>query len=327
MHDNTITTAVEALAKAVASIIAGDGDARELAASFTDFQRHLERSGVRKAAQSADALAISVASIINDSGDAESKRSALAESFGQAERHLERELGLAVPLGKGRVERDTRARRDKYAGLFGEITKADRGGPHNLTGALLDHLHDRLSEARRRHGFEKTATKDDPTMTSTSTHAEFVRDVAKRYGVTALCKSMAQDGKAYGLSEHELVELITEEAQAAFPDLTSARAFGKIYTEGERGRTLQKAVGIAKAAAFQVFYGPSMTPAQIGGEDVNPDNVNEALRKLAEIGAKKWPHERPDVQFSRAFESEPALARAAHVRPTAPAGGAYPMPR
>jgi predicted RNA-binding Zn ribbon-like protein len=70
-----------------------------------------------------------------------------------------------------------------------------------------------------------------------------------------------------------------------------------------------------------------MQPAQIGGADVNPDNVNEALRKLAEIGAKKWPHEKPDVQFARAFESEPVLARAAHVRPSAPAGGAYPFPR
>jgi hypothetical protein len=190
------------------------------------------------------------------------------------------------------------------------ITKADRaGGHHSLASAVVEHALDRLDHLRQKHGFEKSATKDH-IMNRT----EELRAIAKDYGVHRLCKLLVDEGESHGIDEGELVELISNHDRR--DGETAAKCFARQYEANtDDGLVLRKAIQIAKAAAFQVFYGPSMQPAQIGGEDVNPDNVNEALRKLAEIGAKRWPHERPDVQFSRAFESEPALARQAHVRP------------
>ena len=72
-----------------------------------------------------------------------------------------------------------------------EINKAHRdrrgaGGPHSLTGALLDHLHDRLERRREQHGFEKANTeKEQPAMSLIKSF----QDVAKTHGYPALSRS------------------------------------------------------------------------------------------------------------------------------------------
>jgi hypothetical protein len=275
-------------------------------------------------AKATAALEESVASILDCDEDDVVKRDALAESFSQFQSYLARNV----------TGSNDRARREKFEKIFSkaadddgdDVVKAARDryvGHRSLASAVVEHALDRLDHLRRKHGFEKahTATKDH-TMNRT----EELRAIAKDYGVHRLCKLLVDEGESHGIDEGELVELISNHDRRGGE--TAAKCFARQYEANtDDGLVLRKAIQIAKAAAFQVFYGPSMQPAQISGSDINPDNVNEALRKLAEIGAKKWPHEKPDVQFSRAFESEPVLARAAHVRPTAPAGGAYEFPR
>jgi hypothetical protein len=89
MKHETITQSTEALAKAVASILASGGDARELAQGFSDFTRHLESFDANTdVAKSAYGLAKGVAAIINGNADEGDKEFALANAFAQFERDL-----------------------------------------------------------------------------------------------------------------------------------------------------------------------------------------------------------------------------------------------
>jgi hypothetical protein len=148
--------------------------------------------------------------------------------------------------------------------------------------------------------------------------------VVKQYGIVALCKSMVSDQKSYGLTEHEIVELIGESAQAEFPSLSKAQAFSKLYTEqSERGRTLQKSVAICKAMPFQV----DLTPLVVGGADTRDlSDQSEAIAQLKQLGARKWPSASEAAQFSNAFTdpANAALANRAHKRPAATTSFEWP---
>jgi hypothetical protein len=189
-------------------------------------------------------------------------------------------------------------------------------------GAALHHVLNTSHGAALLHRTRThKAEKESQSMTS---HTEFVRDVVKQYGVAALCKSMVQDQKSYGLTEHQLVDLITEEAQTTHSELSKAAAFSKLYTEAsERGRTLRNAVSVAKAAQFDAF---SVVPLVAGGEDTRDlSDESEAIEQLKLLGADKWPSASALEQFERAI-TDPAnreLTAKAHRRPVAPAGGAY----
>jgi hypothetical protein len=94
---------------------------------------------------------------------------------------------------------------------------------------------------------------------------------------------------------------------------------------------VRRACAIAKAATFEVFYAPGLPVQVVGGTDAqdvdDPQAALDAYARLQEIGRQRWPDASEAVQFTRAFEANPALAVKAHKRPTAPAGGAYPFPR
>jgi hypothetical protein len=156
------------------------------------------------------------------------------------------------------------------------------------------------------------ATAREQPMTS---HTEFVRDVAKRFSIRALCKSMVQDQKSYGLTEPEIVELISEEAQAEFPSLSKAQAFDRAYSDPANA-VLRKAINVAKAMPFVA----DLTPAVVGGEDTRDlSDESEAYAQLQELGRQKWPTATEAQQFTNAI-SDPknaALAAKAHVRPRA----------
>jgi hypothetical protein len=177
-----------------------------------------------------------------------------------------------------------------------------------------------------------THKKDNNTMTSPG---EYAASVAKEYGVTPLCKHMAESGKSFGLSEAEITRLITEEAQAVFPQLSAAAAFAQ-YTEGDRGRLIWKAIDVAKSAPFAgmvLDYMPhAVSPAawqpQVVADGHDPADEAEALAELTRLGREKWPSATALEQFERAL-TDPAnreLTARAYSRPTAPAGGVYAYP-
>jgi hypothetical protein len=189
----------------------------------------------------------------------------------------------------------------------------DRGaGPHGITGALLEHLHDRLERRREQHGYTK-AEKESQSMTS---HSEFVQSVVKQYGIVALAKSMVQESKSYGLDEHEFTKLATQHAQRVYPNDRPDVAFSKLYQSEE---SVRRACAVAKAMPFQV----DLQPLMVGGEanrggDVNPNDPSEAIAQLKQLGRDKWPTASEAQQFANAFTdpANAALAQKAHRRPS-----------
>jgi hypothetical protein len=275
------------------------------------------------AAQAVAALEKSVVSIIASDESEEVKRFALAETFAQFQTYMEREAG-GEPLGKGRLERVQRGYRQTFEKILSSkadddgddekddlmtdnIEKAhrDRGaGPHGLTGALLEHLHDRLERRREQHGYQKR--EEGPL----DQHQELI-SILKDFGPVRLCKGICERQRA-PCDEAQLVAVLTEHAGGD-------RGFAKLY---ETEPDVQRACSIAKAAEFSVF---DIKPVVVGGPDAmheaNDDTEQSAVllatKEIQRIGREKFPFLPADQQFARVFEDKnyAALAAQAHQRP------------
>ena len=126
-------------------------------------------------------------------------------------------------------------------------------------------------------------------------------DVVKNHGVIALAKFMVEQNSSFGATEHELVELATQDAARRYPSDTPPQAFAKLFMES---RELRDAIEIAKAAVLQDAV----------AEEIERDS-RAACDELAKIGKAKWPSLTPSQRFARAFETHPELAKRAHRRP------------
>ena len=68
-----------------------------------------------------------------------------------------------------------------------------------------------------------------------------LRDIAKRAGPVAIAKVMVEDDRSYGITEPEMVRMITDFAKQQHPELTDAVAFSRIYCDSsEAGVILRK---------------------------------------------------------------------------------------
>jgi hypothetical protein len=157
--------------------------------------------------------------------------------------------------------------------------------------------------------------KDHSTMDRTTE----LRDIAKKKGgIIAVAKAITDENRSYGITEHEFVELATEHAKAAHPELSEAQAFAKLYEIPE----VWRACNVLKAAA--PYFDPQVQV--VGGADArNVDDPSAALAALHRIGRERWPEASEAQRFTRAFEANPELARKAHVRPSATS--VFPYPR
>jgi hypothetical protein len=246
-------------------------------------------------AKATAALQESVASIIGcDESDA-TKRFALAESFTQFQDYMER----------SGVSDIAKAHRDRGA-----------GGHRSLTGALLEHLHDRLERRREQHGYTKSAKESNM-------RSETLESILKDGGPVSVCKAIVDRGRS-PCGEHELVAALTKAASEQQPQLSPAQAFAELY----KTEAVWRAIGIAKSMPFRV----SLEPLQVGGVDAmheaNDDTErSEAYRQLLRIGRDRWPSESEARQFSNSI-SDPAnaaLAAKALRRPSA--NSVYEFPR
>jgi hypothetical protein len=187
------------------------------------------------------ALAQSVASIVGCDDDDATKAAALAETFGQFEAYLEKADDDGGDRENGDHDRDgggglanhpvvQLARLLVASGKFGDHVQA------------LDHL---LNTPRgvalvRTH---KAATEKESPMDRT----QELRDIAKTGGIIAVAKAMTDENRAYGITEHEFVELATEHAQKLYPDKTSAAAFAALVCDsGADSVVLRKAHALTK---------------------------------------------------------------------------------
>jgi hypothetical protein len=199
------------------------------------------------------------------------------------------------------------------------VDKADRGGPHSLTAALLDHLHDRLDRRRQQHGYQKR--EEGPV----DQHQELISIMKDCGGPVSLCKGIVDRGRS-PCDEPALVAALTK-AASEHSSLRPDAAFAKLY---ETEESVRRACILAKSAG-PMFDVTIVHPGDETYRTVNDTESSEAYQTLQALADKlhgaATGRMSKEQAFARAFESNPELARKAHVRPSAPANGAYPFPR
>jgi len=146
------------------------------------------------------------------------------------------------------------------------------------------------------HRVHKSNSTEESTTMSLDLSA-----VVKAHGIGALCRHMIKSATSFGVDEHQLVKLATEDAERKYPTDTPAIAFSKLYTESSE---LRDAIEIAKGVALQNDVADAL--AQDG---------EAACAELTAIGKARWPSLSPAQRFARAFETNPTLAARAHRRP------------
>jgi hypothetical protein len=199
-----------------------------------------------------------------DEADLQDEQTSADELVGGAEHHASRVANLLVESGSHN------SREDALAYLL-----------HHPRGAAM------LRRLSKHH--EDSPMPLDPSA------------IIKNYGVVALCKYMIESSSSFGIDEHQLVALATEDAQRRYPSDTSAGAFAKLFMESSE---LREAVEIAKSAALQ----DAVTA------EVERDS-RAACAELAAIGKQRWPSLSSAQRFARAAETNPAILARAHRRP------------
>jgi hypothetical protein len=211
------------------------------------------------------------------------------------------------------IDRDddagTEKRVDHHASTVADLLV--EAGTHPDRSAALGYLmhspHGAALLGRMSKAEAHTTGKDHPTMDKTTE----LRAIAKAGGIIAVAKAITDENRSYGITEHEFVELATEHAKAAHPDLTEAAAFAKLYQIPE----VWRACAVLKAMPFQV----DLQPLVVGGESAQAvDDPTEAIAQLKQLGARKWPTATEAQQFANAF-TDPVnreLAAKAHRRPS-----------
>jgi hypothetical protein len=184
----------------------------------------------------------------------------------------------------------------------------------------LRHLlrsHDGAALLHRLARTHKSTAKESPMHDS-------LQKIARDLGAIAVCKTIAGEQRAFGISEHSLVELVSNHDRQ--PGETAAKCFTRHY---EANPEVRKAVQVAKLSPFDP------EPVYVGGPDATHEAINsteqsEAYAQLETMAAKlraSSPWLSADQAFARAFEDpkNAALASKAHKRPAATTS--YPFPR
>jgi hypothetical protein len=201
------------------------------------------------------------------------------------------------------------------------VAKADRGGPHSLTAALLDHLHDRLERRREQHGYQKR--EEGPL----DQHQELISIMKNCGGPVGLCKGIIDRGRS-PCDEHSLVAALTKAASDQYPSLRPDTAFAQLYQAEE---SVRRACNFAKAAG-PMFDVTIVHPGDETRRTVNDTEQSEAYQTLQSLADKLHAAATGKMSKQQAFAAvftDPAnreLSSKAHRRPTAPVNGAYPWP-
>jgi hypothetical protein len=125
--------------------------------------------------------------------------------------------------------------------------------------------------------------------------------VVKAHGIGALCRHIVKSASSFGIDEHQLVDLATQDAARRYPSDTPPQAFAKLFMESAE---LREAIEVAKGAALQ-----DAVTAELERDS------REAMKELSEIGKARWGSLSKAQQFARAFETNPELAMRALRRP------------
>src|SRR5262249_61935045 len=112
-----------------------------------------------------------------------------------------------------------------------------QSGSHSTHEEALAHLLHNPRGAPMLQRLMHKQHEDTPTMTP----EQKLRDIAKREGVHVIAKIMVADSRSYGITQDELVELISNHERQ--PDESAAKCFSRHYeADTADGLALRKAV-------------------------------------------------------------------------------------
>jgi hypothetical protein len=177
------------------------------------------------------------------------------------------------------VERDEDDDRDDD-----ESTDNDGADQHGAPTKHLNNLPDQLKKKQTMRDLRKVKSLD----------------------AIAICKTMAADGDAYSISEHDLVDLISNYAKA------HGTTFAKLFERNDdTGIALRKAVDIAKNAQWlsrttTLTKTATLTPRVTGGRaamDIgNSRDVLDDIQKLVAEQQRQHPELSQAQAFARVYE-------------------------
>jgi hypothetical protein len=173
---------------------------------------------------------------------------------------------------------------DDAGGDVTDIGKADRGGAHDLAGALIRHLTEALDAKRAHHGFAKSEREITVTRTLE------LHDIVKTSGIVAVAKAMIDADRSFGLTETEFVEFATEDAVRKFPDELPDRAFTRMFTDNG-------ADGLAIRRAHAVVRGEQLGLTAKAADRGSNSAYGELMSK-----AEEYRNAHPELSISQAFE-------------------------
>ena len=178
-----------------------------------------------------------------------------------------------------------------------------------------------VQERIRKSNQEDTVMTQQTTEEVEAERTAKLDEVVKAYGIMPLAKQMIAEGSSYGINEGEFTALAVAHAQRAYPDISPAAAFEKLFSDGsEDGIILREAHGIVKAATF--------TPIVVDGNADNPDDASEAteaLSRLVEEQRARAPWMTAEQLYEEVMRKNPELTVKAFRRPAATT--IYPFPK
>ena len=165
----------------------------------------------------------------------------------------------------------------------------------------------------------RKSNRKENTMT-TPEQLQELREVVKANGLGAVVKKIVDDESSYGITEPELVDLISNHERKL--DESPAQCFLRHYeANNEEGAVLRRAIKVAKEEA-------TLTPIVVDGNDDNPDDAREASQALSRLVEEERARA-PGMSAEQLFEvvmrkNQELTARA--FRPPTPTT-TYPFPR
>jgi hypothetical protein len=213
---------------------------------------------------------------------------------------------------------DIEKQADHHASTVADLLVEAGSFPHRT--AALQHLLHKPSGQALLTRMHKAAAKTEKE--SNMRHTETLESILKDSGPVSVCKGIVERGRS-PCGEHELVAALTKAASERHPELSPAQAFAELY----KTESVWRACAIAKAMPFVA----NVEPLMVGGVDATHEAINstessEAYAQLKQLGARKWPTATEAQQFANAFTDpvNAALARKAHVRPSATTSYEFP---
>jgi hypothetical protein len=177
-----------------------------------------------------------------------------------------------------------------------EISAVDKGAGEGVHIMMM-------KRASRNEAFAKAIARLAASVKSIVAHKDKqMKEKFKSLDVVKICKQISDDGDAYSLSEHQLVEMIDEYARAH--DTTFVRMFERT---DEVGLALRKAITIAKQAQWSggtatIGKAATLQPRVVGGVDARSvDSPRAALDQLNELVAQQR-RANPTLSEAQAFE-------------------------